>query len=426
MNFSDKYQKFFTLLFFFPISFIFGTAVAEILAFIYLIYFFLNLNKTKLILNKNIVIIFLFSLYISLNALIQISDDLKYSSLLHLRYIFFSIAILFFFEKFFNQNSNNKLFNYFLIALIILLSDSFLQFYTGKNLFGYEIEAQRISSFFGEELVLGSFLIRTLPILIWYIFNFKIKINEKKLFYTLFFAAYFSVIYLSGGRTSIGLFLIFFILTVLFITDLKKIFINAFGIFLIFVFFTAFFNLGKSTITDRVFKKTYKQIFKIEQFEETKNEKSIYSKKLVKIKIFSEDHNGHLILAKKLFLDNPFFGTGPKGFRHYCRQINYEPDIGICSTHPHNILAQILSELGLIGFIFFVIFFIYIIKKFIGIIYIRNKSLHHKALLVASLGLLINLFPFLPSGNFFNNWISLFIYFNLGLYLFSEKKILSK
>ena len=77
----------------------------------------------------------------------------------------------------------------------------------------------------------------------------------------------------------------------------------------------------------------------------------------------------------------------------------------------HNILAQILSELGLLGFIFFVIFFIYIIKKFIGIIYIRNKSLHHKALLVASLGLLINLFPFLPSGNFFNNWISLFILF---------------
>ena len=131
-------------------------------------------------------------------------------------------------------------------------------------------------------------------------------------------------------------------------------------------------------------------------------------------------------MAKKLFLDNLVFGTGPKGFRHHCRKINYNSEIGICSTHPHNILAQISSELGIIGIIFFSIFFIFLIKQFFHIAFIKTKNNHHYAFLVASLGIFINLFPFLPSGNLFNNWISLFIYFNLGLYLVSNKKLNSK
>ena len=144
-----------------------------------------------------------------------------------------------------------------------------------------------------------------------------------------------------------------------------------------------------------------------------------------KIIIFSEDHQGHLILAK-LFFDNLIIGSGPKGFRHYCRKVNYKPNIGICSTHPHNLLAQISAELGLIGIIFFLIFFIFLKKKFLNIFFLKNKSNHHYAFLVASLGILINLFPILPSGNFFNNWISIFIYFNLGLYLVSYKKVKSE
>ena len=107
-------------------------------------------------------------------------------------------------------------------------------------------------------------------------------------------------------------------------------------------------------------------------------------------------------------------------------KINYNSEIGICSTHPHNIIAQISSELGIIGIIFFSIFFIFLIKRFFDTAFVKTKNNHHYAFLVASLGIFINLFPFLPSGNLFNNWISLFIYFNLGLYLVSNKKLNSK
>ena len=412
-------------LFFFPLSFILGIVVAEIFALIFLIFLVFNFNQRKSFFEKEIIILTLFSMYIAFNAMFQITDDLKYSSFFHLRYLFFSLAIFLLFEKSLNENLNKKIVHIFLIALSILLFDSFFQFIFGLNILGNEIIAQRISSFFGDELILGSYLIRLLPILIWYIYYFKINLNEKKLLYTSFFAAYFSVIYLSGERTSIALFLIFFFLTIIFIKELRKLFIRSFVIFLVFAISIIFFDYGKSSVTNRVFKRTYQQIFQAEK-KDTVNKVITDTSKNSKIKIFSTDHQGHLILAKKLFLDNLVFGTGPKGFRHYCRKINYNSEIGICSTHPHNILAQILSELGIIGIIFFSIFFIFLIKRFFDTTFVKTKNNYHYAFLVASLGIFINLFPFLPSGNLFNNWISLIIYFNLGLYLVSNKKIKSK
>ena len=144
-----------------------------------------------------------------------------------------------------------------------MLFDSLFQFIFGFNVLGNEIIAQRISSFFGDELILGSYLVRVLPILIWYIYYSKINLNEKMLLYIFFFAAYFSVIYLSGERTSIALFLIFFFLTILFIKELKKIFIKSFIIFLVFIVSIIFFDYGKSNVTYRVFKKHTNKFFKM-------------------------------------------------------------------------------------------------------------------------------------------------------------------
>ena len=411
-------------LFFFPLSFILGIAVAEIFVIIFLFFLIFNFNQRKIFFEKKIIILTLFSMYIAFNAMFQITDDLKYSSFFHLRYLLFSLAIFLFFEKSLNENYSEKIVHIFLFVSSILLFDSFFQFIFGFNVLGNEIISQRISSFFGDELILGSYLIRLLPILIWYIYYFKINLNEQKLLYTFFFAAYFSVIYLSGERTSLGLLLIFFFLTIIFIKELRKLFIRSFIIFLFFVISTIVFDYGKSKVTHRVFNKTFHQIFQNEK-KDTGNKEIVNTSKYSKIKIFSTAHQGHYILAKKLFLDNLVFGSGPKGFRHYCRKVNYNSEVGICSTHPHNILAQISSELGIIGIMFFLIFFIFLIRRFFDIAFVKTKNNHHNAFLVASLGILINLFPFLPSGNLFNNWISLFIYFNLGLYLVSNKKIKS-
>ena len=59
----------------------------------------------------------------------------------------------------------------------------------------------------------------------------------------------------------------------------------------------------------------------------------------------------------------------------------------------------------------------------------KNKKINTfelNSFLIITIGILIHLIPILPSGNFFNNWISSFIYFKIGLLLYSHKKILLK
>ena len=113
---------------------------------------------------------------------------------------------------------------------------------------------------------------------------------------------------------------------------------------------------------------------------------------------------------------------------NHCRLLKYNPDEGICSTHPHNLLIQIITELGLVGLCFFVIIFYFLLYQLIKKIRSGYSSKHDLPFYAISLGVIVNLFPLIPSGNFFNNWISINIYYNVGIYLYilnkyNQKKI---
>ena len=103
-----------------------------------------------------------------------------------------------------------------------------------------------------------------------------------------------------------------------------------------------------------------------------------------------------------------------------------------CNTHPHNIHLQILAETGLIGYFFLFSFIIYLIAQFfkVTINIIFKKELKNKrknlSFLFILLSLIQALFPIIPSGNIFNNWISVLFFFQLAFlfnYLYYNKKI---
>ena len=54
---------------------------------------------------------------------------------------------------------------------------------------------------------------------------------------------------------------------------------------------------------------------------------------------------------------------------------------------------------------------------------INTSSKNKLSLIIISIGIIVNLFPFLPSGNFFNNWISIINYYFLGIYFYSYNKV---
>ena len=78
-------------------------------------------------------------------------------------------------------------------------------------------------------------------------------------------------------------------------------------------------------------------------------------------KFFKESQYGaHQYTAYEIFKDNIFFGVGLKNFREESKKDIYEnPEYKKTNerqaTHPHQIHLELLSEIGLIGYILFLI-----------------------------------------------------------------------
>ena len=442
------------LIFFIPVSYILGIAVTETLVFFSTLFLFLKNRNLEYFNNRIVIFFYLFSVYVFFNAIINIDYiDLKISSIFYFRFAFFSISIFFILEYLENKRTTyaKKIISILVIIISFIIFDSLIQFFFGKNIFGYEIINYRISSIFGEELVLGGFFFKFLPFLVFIYIYFDLdKTLLNKNYISIFFALYLIVIYLSGSRTSIALMFLFLLLIIFFIKDFKKIFLRSILFLSIFIILTSVFDIGKSKTFNRVFIKTFNQItgeyysdisnnesYRYKQYdfvEELESKKNLSEKisehfyfypinrTIKSLQLFSDKHTGHYLLAYDLFIKNPLFGIGPKGFRNHCRKIDYDSKIGICTTHPHNFLIQILTELGIIGFLFYLIFLSFLILK-IKRSLIKNKNKYQKMFLIISIGILTIFFPLVPSGNFFNNWLSIVNYFYIGLYLFSYKKV---
>ena len=102
-----------------------------------------------------------------------------------------------------------------------------------------------------------------------------------------------------------------------------------------------------------------------------------------------------------------------------------------CSTHPHNTYVQILVSNGLIGFLLILFAFFYVLRE-IFLCKKKNKGQtffdkNEIAKAIAISAIFINIWPLIPSGNFFNNWLSMLYFYPIGFYLYfkhiNEKKI---
>ena len=180
--------------------------------------------------------------------------------------------------------------------------------------------------------------------------------------------------------------------------------------------------------------KSYNQIIGKGEEQYEKHKKKIFKK----LYIFSHDHHGHYMLSYRIFKDHKIFGTGTKGFRYLCRNKIYtidNPALKVfsdgCSTHPHNTYAQILVSNGLIGFFLLTFAFFYILKEiFLCRKKIKGQTIFDKneiSKAIAISAIFINIWPLIPSGNFFNNWLSMLYFYPIGFYLYfkhiNEKKI---
>jgi O-antigen ligase len=403
------------LILFFPIFPLLGRVSAEVGVFFIIILFLYDIFKNKnYIFFKNFYFYYflLFYLYFLIRTLFYSSefDDFR-TILFYIRFGLFFIALNYFLNRVsFNKN---HLF-IFLFFFIFLILDSTIQYYYGTNIIGIEAHNGRATSFFGKSLRLGSYLLRFFPFILIIILIYEVNLKKNKFYLSLFFAFYAHTIFLTGERTSFFLLALMFLLIFFLLNKFRAILIFSFFFFIMIVLFSNLFSDKKSY--DRVVNTTINQIIE-------KNEKN----QDFSLKIFSKEHQGHYIIAWRMFLDNPLFGQGINSFRKLCSLEKYKKDDGICSTHPHNSYLQLLSEAGFLGFLFiFSIFFMISKLFFIRIFFARKKKLdltkYQSIKYISLLAIFINLWPLSPNGNFFNNWLSSMYYYPIGFYLFSRNK----
>ena len=141
--------------------------------------------------------------------------------------------------------------------------------------------------------------------------------------------------------------------------------------------------------------------------------------------IFSETHESHYKSAFKIFKSYPIFGSGLKTFRYVCKKPQHNPNG--CTTHPHNIFMQFLSELGIIGILFYLYAFFYfgarLFKLFLNRFNNNNNFRNETTILTIIItSVFMSLWPFSPSGNYFNNWMSILNFLPISFLIYFDKK----
>ena len=135
----------------------FPDLIVSLSSLIFLIYVF----KNKLFFyftKKPLIIFFIFCAYCILVSAFAAKDMMLSfeSSLFYFRIGVFSCLIWYLLEQ------DKKILNYFYYALVIsflvLIVDGYIQFFFNTNIVGLPKAGDRISSFFGDELIMGSYL----------------------------------------------------------------------------------------------------------------------------------------------------------------------------------------------------------------------------------------------------------------------------
>ena len=378
---------------------------------LFFLYYVLKNNNFYYFKNKTFIIFFSFCIFSTLLSLgaEDMFLSLK-SSLFYFRIGVFSCLIWYLIDK------DKSILIYFYYVLILCFSalviDGYFQYFTGANLIGLKLIGTRTSSFFGDELIMGSYLSRLFPLL-FALFLVKQKQKFEIYFIGFLFILVDILIYMSGERTAFFFLNLSTIFIIILVKEYKKFRLVTFMIAIICI---TILSINSSKLTERMFLDPAKDMGLIKDSSQTQKN------------IFTPIHDSHIRTAINMFKDKPILGHGPKMFRVKCSDPKFSYGLWPCSTHPHNFYVQLLSETGIIGFLFIFSALCYVLftalRQLKAIILKQKRPLtDYQVCLLA--GLLITLWPFAPTGNFFNNWLIIVYSLPVGFYLqsvYSRKK----
>ena len=308
--------------------------------------------------------------------------------------------------------------NFWGCIIAIVIFDTFFESIFGKNIIGNESpDGTRIVSFFKDETVVGSLILCFGYAITTYYLSQNLKVKNNIIFNFLLLLIPVTIL-ITGERSNFIKSLIIFSLIIIFINQQKLILKKRNFMILILLSFLSLIYLNPNIYNKQT--EFFKRVVDINKTENEFIEGSNFFNRFQNIRYFA-----HYDVSLKIFKEYPLFGVANKNFRHECHNKKYfDEKIKLsnvrCNTHPHQIHFELLSEHGIIGYIFFFVIIFTGLKK-IYHNYIATKSIFY---LSSLLYLMIFLIPILPSGSFFStfNGTLFWIIFSIG----NIKKTLGK
>ena len=430
LNQNDSRSKLFSIILaLFPLSFIAGNMIININIIILVLISIILFGKEIF----NVRIYFLDKLLISYFILIIFSGILNdyhfyrnnhywresYFYTTFKAVIFLKYLLLYFCLRYLLENKIISL-KYFFIsctfASVFVSVDLFYQSIFGTDMLGFEKpqDGRKLGGPFGDELIAGGFIQRFSIFSFFLLPLFYKEISNKILKYIipLLFILFLLGISLSGNRMPLILFIFTVGLIVLFNKQTRKYFLLFILIFIIF--FTVIINLNK-TVKENVYSfknQVINMYVAVSKNEINKKNAPPY------LKEFSTFYDTWRL--------NKYFGGGVKNFRYYCHlRPNIEKNSKfICNMHPHNYHLEVLTELGLVGFLIFSciilnILFITLFKKYFS----SQSSLKNNNIIIPFIFLFITeIFPIKSTGSFFTTGNTTYLFIIIGILVALTRK----
>ena len=367
-----------------PIGLLIGTAISESLIFVLIIIFLTKIILTRnTIIFKNSIFYLLIIIWISLILNSYFALNLGVNTLRNItffKYILMTMAYILFFDL-----RKNIIYYTWLLTLVIVIIDIYFEFFVGHNLIGIKPhDPNRIASFLGKELKIGHFVIGFGFLCLSFFLELKKKKSYKyQIICNLVLLIIIISVFMTGERAN---FIRGLLLTLILINFISKNYLSK-----VIIIFSLIFLISISIISfERIENRFNSQVIK-----------NVYEKG--SIKYFKESqHGAHFDVAMQIFKKYPVFGVGNKNFRIECQKEEYyNPSYELssirCSTHPHQVYYELLSEHGIFGTFVIISIIFYIIYKNLTI-YNRKKNVIH---LTSILFTAVTFLPIIPSGSFF-------------------------
>lgn len=391
-------------IFFFPLAYLTGPLLTDLLILIYCGFFFFYLFQDKINLKKFseikylIFASFLFWIFSLTNTIME-TNTLKetFKSFFFLRFMLFFILLYYVLKEFSKKSEFFLLKNILIICLLIISASIYIQFLFHQISSGNILD--RYSGIFFSELIAGGIIFKFLSIY----FILQIFLNRKVSYEDfLLFLVILPALILSNERVN-TLFCIILVCLIFFIylkTSSKIKLILFLG--LTSMILILFFNNNEV-------KKRYLQfsayIYNTINIHLIQKQIDIRSK-------FNLDEDSFVLVQNLDYFEiiksgfqvgynKPIFGVGFRNYRNECPKLLETKN---CNLHPHNYYSEIFAENGFVGLSLIIFILTYIL-----ILSLKKKKYYNSIILI------ILFFPIMTTGSFFNNYVAALNFLILGL-----------